>query len=546
MPALEDYICAMEALPEAALVASGLAIPAWEAAGTGTCGVTTAEDGLALPLLDVTASGDWGPVGVCPLPLPEAMAATVLWHPAWGTPLLLSPQVAGQASPAIRVQAALTPFFTLARAGAAGAVVLGALAAAAVSTFDRTGRAACPLPAATAKAYACGLASPVTNDTASDAVVGLLCRGDAELAALAAAWAGSATGGDAVAARLLAAVAASVTYEDEPDGEDVWACALATAARGSGDCEDGAVLLHGLLLAAGIAADRLVTAFGRVGLDRVGHAWVAYRRESDGAWVALDWTLGALQGPVCGLPVLGESAYYALVDYALTAGAFFTVRQGAADFFARSAAGLALPAPSLDGAASLGARGGVSLATGWLAWAAGASSGPCRLPGVRMAATAGSVWAEAGWPAMLVAARTGATGAPTAGVPDVGGAAAGGSRGDPRLPRLGLGGRARLAVRMAGVLSLDAWRATARAAVGGLGAGDCILSRPLARLSGLGGALADGRVLTAPPVCLGRTTSEAFAAALALTAALTARAEADVAGAGRSFVYDQAAGEEWR
>ncbi|WP_428562091.1 MAG: transglutaminase [Solidesulfovibrio sp. DCME] len=547
MPALEDYIYAMEALLEEALTASGLAVLAWDVAGSGTCGVTTLEDGLALPLPEIAGIGDCRPVGTCPLPLPEAMAATVMWHPAWGTPLFPLPQAAGQASPAIRVQAALIPLFTVARAGAAGSLALGTLSAAAISTLDRTGEAVCLWPAATATGYTCGLDSPVTNATGSDAVVGLLCQGDAELAGLAVAWAGSAVGGDAVAARLLAAVAGAVTYVAEGDGEDRWACALATAAIGSGDCEDGALLLHGLLLAAGVAADRLVTAFGRVGLDKAGHAWVGYRRESDGAWVALDWTLGTLQGPVSGLPVLGESAYYALVDYALTAGAFFTVRQSAADFFARSEAGFALPSLSVEAVASLGARGSASLGTGWLACAAvGAPVGQCRLPGLRMAGSAGSARGEGDWPAFWASASAGAVAGLAAPVWRGSGTAAGGGSGFARLSRPGLGGAARVACLVAGCASLAAWRGQARATAGALAGAGCRLPRPVARLCGLGGALADGRLLARVPVCQGLALPEAMAAALALTASLTARAEADVAGDGQAFVFDHAAGEEWR
>ena len=57
MPVLEVYIFSMEALPEEALHGSGL-VPLWcQVAATGTCGVTTAGDGIGLPLPAVSAAG---------------------------------------------------------------------------------------------------------------------------------------------------------------------------------------------------------------------------------------------------------------------------------------------------------------------------------------------------------------------------------------------------------------------------------------------------------------------------------------------------------
>lgn len=547
MPALEDYVYAMEALEEAGITASGLAVLAVAAEATGTCGVTTAGQGLELPLPYVAASGDWSPAAACPLPLPEVLAATSLWHPAWGAPSLPLPDVAALASPAFQVRLALTPLFTLARTGAIGDLSLPLADVAARYDLNRTGQAACSLPAPTAKALACGLDSPVTNALGSDAVVGLLCRGEAELAALAAAWTGGAVGGDAVAARLLAAVAGAVTYVAEPDGADVWTCALATAARGSGDCEDGALLLHGLLLAAGIAADRLVTAFGRVGIDKTGHAWLAYRRESDGVWVALDWTLGAGQGPVSGLPVMGEAAFYSLVDYALTAAAFFTVRETAAAFFARCRAeAVALPALTVEAVASEGGRASADLAEGWLTCrAAGGAFGRCQVPACAMAATAGSARGEAACPALSATALAGGAGTATAFRPTVVGAAGASARSAARLPSLRGHGEAQAGRQVAGVFSLAAWRGLARAATGGVGAAGCLLPRPGVRLAAVGGAVAAGTLKPAALCCLADAPGLALGEALAQVPALRARAQAAAAGDGSAYHFDTAAGEEW-
>ena len=57
MASLDEYLFAMEALPEEALHGSGL-VPLWcQVAATGTCGVTTAGDGIGLPLPAVSAAG---------------------------------------------------------------------------------------------------------------------------------------------------------------------------------------------------------------------------------------------------------------------------------------------------------------------------------------------------------------------------------------------------------------------------------------------------------------------------------------------------------
>jgi hypothetical protein len=61
-----------------------------------------------------------------------------------------------------------------------------------------------------------------------------------------------------------------------------------------GDCEDGAFLIMSLALNAGVDADRLRFYGGYVdagpGAASGGHGWVAYRRESDDDWVAVDFS----------------------------------------------------------------------------------------------------------------------------------------------------------------------------------------------------------------------------------------------------------------
>lgn len=82
-------------------------------------------------------------------------------------------------------------------------------------------------------------------------------------------------------------------YDKKNYGEDeFWAPPTFALAKGSGDCEDGAFLVHSLLLHAGVPYDRIRTYGGLVrageGAETGGHAWTAYRRELDDEWVVLD------------------------------------------------------------------------------------------------------------------------------------------------------------------------------------------------------------------------------------------------------------------
>lgn len=74
--------------------------------------------------------------------------------------------------------------------------------------------------------------------------------------------------------------------------DDVWSPPTVTLKKGSGDCEDGAFLVHSLLLHAGVSSDKVRTYAGEVtsggAAKTAGHAWTAYKRDSDGEWVPLD------------------------------------------------------------------------------------------------------------------------------------------------------------------------------------------------------------------------------------------------------------------
>lgn len=69
--------------------------------------------------------------------------------------------------------------------------------------------------------------------------------------------------------------------------EDYWVDPRLTIYSRQGDCEDGAFLTASLMMAIGIPAARVRVYLGT--RDGDGHAWVAYRRESDNKWVFMDW-----------------------------------------------------------------------------------------------------------------------------------------------------------------------------------------------------------------------------------------------------------------
>lgn len=496
MSSLDDYLLFMTPVPDESMTAAGLVALAAGVAGTGTCGVTTQAAGLRLPVPELAAVGSWPPLGVSSLPLLLALGGEGGWHPGWAGVSLSGLQSLGTGSVPALAEAVLSPLFVLSGTGAAGVVGLP-LAVCALSDLDRTAQAALRLSSVAARAYVCSLDSPAGGAAQSSAsVVKLLCQGDPDLAEAVAGIAGNDP--DAVAAALLALVAGCIDYVADGD-KDVWRCAAATLAGGAGDCEDGTVLLHGLLLAAGLPADRIATAFGRVGADRSGHAWVAWRRVEDGQWVALDWTLGASQGAVSGLPVLGDPGPYVWVDYALTAGAFFTVRQEPGVFFVRGLGGrIGLPAPACTASGSFGAIGAVALPAGAGALGLGGARGECLF-----ARPDASAAGRFGWGAAVLAAlgAAGLAGSAAGACLPLAAAAALGGGGGVALVRLlrpvGVGA-AGTAALSAGLCRLARPSCGGRGLAGGLGVTGCVW--PRVRLCGHARPGGVGQGLSSLPV----------------------------------------------
>jgi hypothetical protein len=93
-----------------------------------------------------------------------------------------------------------------------------------------------------------------------------------------------------------------------------WALPVQTLKTMSGDCEDGAFLLHSLALNAGVPPSRLRTYGGIVETKGYapfgGHGWTAYQRESDDEWVVLDWCYYPNTDPIAERPTMAEDLKY--------------------------------------------------------------------------------------------------------------------------------------------------------------------------------------------------------------------------------------------
>jgi hypothetical protein len=102
---------------------------------------------------------------------------------------------------------------------------------------------------------------------------------------------------DEKAYKILQWVLDNIEYQSDLETygmEEYWAYPVMTLSKKKGDCEDGAFLIHSLMLHAGIPPDRIRTYGGYVvagdGASTGGHGWTVYRRETDDEWVVLDWS----------------------------------------------------------------------------------------------------------------------------------------------------------------------------------------------------------------------------------------------------------------
>lgn len=109
----------------------------------------------------------------------------------------------------------------------------------------------------------------------------------------------------------------NITYvsdEEQYSEMELWAFPTMTISSEEGDCEDGAFLIHSLALNAGVDPDRLRTYGGIVvtnhGTSIGGHAWTAYKRETDDQWITLDWCYWAQTSPLSEREPMSEDLKY--------------------------------------------------------------------------------------------------------------------------------------------------------------------------------------------------------------------------------------------
>lgn len=539
MSQLFDFIFDIEAVPDDDRTADGLCVVLLSIRGTGTCGVATPgntpcdgpvpgdEDqsgyvpldggctGIVFPGIEAAGQASVGTAADVSLPLLQCHALGPWWFPGTGEALLPSLGLAGTARTLVLSASALPPLFALARAaglvgatlprpeglalaGAAGGAVLPpdwtALSASGLANSGE-GLVRAPLP--DVEAYNCGLDNPVVRRTPQADVVRLLNANSAVLAALAAALTRGLDDPDDKAAALVYAVSNLLTYVSDPqvlDFDDSWSCGVATWFRGQGDCEDGAILLHGLLLACKTASSRMVTIFGRVGSDNMGHTWLCYKRAADERWTVLDWTAGA-RSPLAGpddFPTLEQSPDYHSVEYALTGERFHAARMSVADFFPSVRAGVVWPPAVCAGETGLTARGTLRI-------------GPAmNLPGPLSCRVVGGSECSGTLPGLAATGRAGWRAGSTA---------------FPALRGMGLAGAHALAA-LAGVAvtaacgalasgkcPLAALRGCGEAASAALCGGRCRLARIALRGKGLGGEIGGGSI--ALPVASARSAGAA-------------------------------------
>lgn len=96
---------------------------------------------------------------------------------------------------------------------------------------------------------------------------------------------------------------------------EMWAYPTMTLNRKSGDCEDGAFLMHSLALHAGISPDKLRTYGGlawgdQYGFTTAGHAWTTYKRDTDNEWIITDWCYWAKDTPLAERMPMREDLKY--------------------------------------------------------------------------------------------------------------------------------------------------------------------------------------------------------------------------------------------
>jgi hypothetical protein len=105
-------------------------------------------------------------------------------------------------------------------------------------------------------------------------------------------------------------------YDETQHGfTEFWQFTYETLQLGAGDCEDGAVLMASLLIAAGVPRWRVRVAGGLVKTGQPtaptgGHGWCCYLRQSDQKWIVLDWCYLPDMAPIAEKMVFKDNKNY--------------------------------------------------------------------------------------------------------------------------------------------------------------------------------------------------------------------------------------------
>jgi predicted transglutaminase-like cysteine proteinase len=475
-----SYIATMDAATVDNPTGDGFCVtPLCTGTGTGTSGCVALAD---IPAMTCDGVADWAPIGIATLPTMAAMGTTDDYRPAWGDLSLPALSGDGTAHVIIESQCLLTPLFGVGYTGAVASNAMPAFSAYGIDdSFNRAASGAGTIPSLTASTLVCGIDKPIDNGATSAAVVNLLQQGNTTIADAAEAVCTGMTTSDAKALVLVRYVSNLLTYTSDSSSGigDRWTCALATLQREYGDCEDGAILLHSLLLAAGVNPGRIRTAFGTAmssALTEVGHAWVMYRRLTDEEWIPLEWTA---QPTPYTVPIysinrqVDRAADYTAISYILTDEKFYTVAD--INYIAnlaanRSTGEAAIPALEADGAS--GPRCAASLRLGKMdaTGQAGASLSDYlpKLVAMGSGQQLGTAQGAAIMPALAATGYTGAHGAASlsklAAVAQCGTSASG----KANIPALTLSASAQVDLLCAGSLSLPKLTMTGRGNGGSL------------------------------------------------------------------------------
>ena len=500
MTSIFDYIYSIDGISLDSSGAGMCVFPLCTGDGSGTCGCV----GLAtMPALTGDGTADWAPIGVSMFPPLDSTGTTAGYHPAWGDPELPALTGDGAGHVLIESMSLLPPLYATGQCGAAASADIPAVSGYALSGYNRSASCASMLPLLAASASSCGIDNALTTSATSSAVVALLQQGNLSIADAAATICAGLTTDDAKVAAIARYVAGFSYVSDGAGIGDRWTCALATLQRKYGDCEDGAILIQSLLLAAGIDAGRVMTCFGTAGDTSTGHAWTIYRRESDEEWVPLEWTdsvFASLTTVDIIKRMVDRTDVYKTVTHILTSTAFTTVTT--ADWIKQ------VTTLSADGACtvSLPTATGQTNIIGKASMAIPALSADIRsglrqglaLPKLTSTATASQAYRSTGvctLPELTVTGRTGAHG--DGAVPKLQAVGAAGASGSVWLHPLTTDTSAKARAFVDATLIAPRPRASGHALVGAVVMGECVAPLPVVHATDLPRLTAHG-VVRAP------------------------------------------------